>query len=71
MMRFMGMGIRTVGGSTLPTAERQGAPGPEHVADEDSMPAAIRELLQRWGEDAELCDGDARLAALLAGLRKT
>lgn len=67
----MGMGIRTVGGSTLPTGERQGAPSPGHVEVEDAMPAALRELLRGWGDDAEPRDDDARLAALLAGLRKT
>jgi hypothetical protein len=67
----MGMGERTVRGSTLPTAGRQGAPSPARIAVEDSMPAGIRELVRGWGGDAEPRDDDARLAALLNGLRKT
>jgi hypothetical protein len=60
MMRFMGMGVRTARGSTLRTAERQGAPSPGRVPVEDSMPAGIRELVRGWGGDCEPHDDDAR-----------
>ena len=65
----MGMGIRTVGGSALPSGGKQGAPSPEHQAEEDSMPAGIRELARGWGGESEPRDDDARLAALRTALK--
>ena len=55
-------------GSTLPTGQKQGAPRP--VADEESMPTGIRELVLGWGGESEPHDDDERLAALLRGILK-
>jgi hypothetical protein len=41
---------RTIRGSALPPGEGQGAPSPG--ADEDSLPAGIRNLILGWGGKA-------------------
>jgi hypothetical protein len=60
----MGERVRAQIGSALPDGERQGAPGPGHVTDEESMSIGIRELVIGWGGQAEPREVDERLAAL-------
>jgi len=62
----MGRGDRTIGGSTLPTGRKQGAPGPGREVDEDSMSTGIRELLLGWGRESEPRDDEERLERLAA-----
>ena len=66
----MGRGVRIVGGSTLPTGQKQGAPRPGQGAEEESMPTGIRELVLGWGGESEPHDDAERLAALLRGILK-
>jgi hypothetical protein len=63
----MGERVRTQLGSTLPTGERQGAPGPGHEAEAESMSMGIRELVLGWGGQPERDDDEERLAALRGG----
>ena len=66
----MGSGDRTVRGSALPGAARQGAPGPgSREVDGDSMSTGIRELVLGWGGASEPGDDDERLAAIRKGSR--
>lgn len=65
----MGSGDRTVSGSTLPTGQRQGAPGPGREIDEESMSTGIRELVVGWGGASEAGDDEERLAAIRKGPR--
>ena len=60
----MGERVRTQIGSALPTREGQGAPGPGHEVEDDSMSVGIRELVVGWGGSESTDDGDERLAAL-------
>ncbi len=63
----MGERVRTQVGSTLLSGERQGAPGPAHEVDEESMSMGIRSLILAWGEGRDPRDDDERLAALRRG----
>ena len=63
----MGERVRAQLGSALSSEERQGAPGPEHEVDEESMSMGIRELVLGWGGQSEPHDDDERLAALRRG----
>ena len=60
----MGERVRAQIGSALPNGERQGAPGPGHATEEDSMSNAIRELVFGWGGQSDPRDDDERLDAL-------
>jgi hypothetical protein len=60
----MGERVRAQIGSALPNRERQGAPGPGHETDEESMSIGIRELVMGWGGQSEPREDDERLAAL-------
>lgn len=53
--------VRTEGGSTLPSSERQGAPGRGREVDEESLSMGIRELVRGWGGKSEPRDDDERL----------
>ena len=64
----MGERVRAQLGSTLPTGERQGAPGAVHAVDEESMSSGIRELVQGWGGQSEPRDDEVRLATLRLAL---
>ena len=60
----MGERVRAQIGSALPNGERQGAPGPGHGSEEESMSIGIRELVLGWGGQTEPRDDDERLDAL-------
>ena len=60
----MGERVRAQIGSALPDGERQGAPGPGHETDEESMSSGMRELVMGWGGQAEPHEDDERLATL-------
>ena len=60
----MGERVRAQIGSALPDGERQGAPGPGHATEEDSMSVVIRELVFGWGGQSDPRDDDERLDAL-------
>ena len=60
----MGRRVRAQIGSTLPDGERQGAPGPGHPTEEESMSTMIRELVFGWGGQSDRRDDDERLDAL-------
>jgi hypothetical protein len=63
----MGDGVRTDRGSAMPAGERQGAPGPGHEVNRESMPLGIRNLILAWGEGPDPRDDDERLAAIRMG----
>ena len=60
----MGERVRAQIGSALPNGERQGAPGPGHETEEESMSIGIRELVLGWGGQSEPHEDDERLATL-------
>ena len=66
----MGERVRTQLGGTLRFGERQGAPGQEHEADEESMSMGIRALVLGWGGESGPDDDAERLAALRKGRLK-
>ena len=61
----MGRADRTMGGSTLPTGRKQGAPSPGREV-EESLSTGIRELLLGWGRESESRDDEERLERLAA-----
>ena len=63
----MGERVRAQLGSALPSGERQGAPGPEHEVDDESMSMGIRELVAGWAGQSDSQDDEERLAALRRG----
>jgi len=63
----MGERVRAQLGSALPSGERQGAPGPEHEVDDESMSMGIRELVVGWAGQSDSQDDEERLAALRRG----
>jgi hypothetical protein len=63
----MGGRVRAQIGSALPDGKRQGAPGPGHTTEEESMSIGIRNLLLAWGEGHDPRDDDERLAAIRRG----
>ena len=62
----MGRGVRIVGGSTLPTGQKQGASVPGGRSDEESMSTGIRELLLGWGRESEPRDDEERFERIAA-----